>query len=124
MIRADASSRPESVFVLLLMQSIFWVIAGISAAPFVLAGEVFMAGLALATLLLALGTCLCAIGILWRRRWARIAVIALEVTCLFGSAVLLLVPIGFNRGLVSVLVNVAVPVAVLVLLRKDREALS
>ena len=109
---------------LLLMQSIFWLIAGISAAPFVLGGEVFMAGLALATLLLALGTCMCAIGILWRRRWARVAVIALEVTCLFGSAVLLLVPIGFNRGLVSVLVNVAVPVAVLVLLRKDRKAFS
>jgi hypothetical protein len=124
LIRADASSRPEAAFVLLLMQSIFWVIAGISAAPFVLGGEVFMAGLALATLLLALGTCLCAIGILWRRRWARIAVIALEVMCLFGSAVLLLVPIGFNRGLVSVLVNVAVPIAVLVLLRKDREAFS
>ena len=57
-----------------------------------------------------------------RRTWARVAVIALEVTCLFGSAVLLLVPLGFNRGLVSVLVNVAVPVAVIVLLRKDREA--
>jgi hypothetical protein len=124
LIRADTSSRPEAAFVLLLMQCIFWVIAGISAAPFVLGGEVFMAGLALATLLLALGTCVCAIGILWRRRWARIAVIALEVTCLFGSAVLLLVPIGFNRGLVSVLVNVVVPVAVLVLLRKDREAFS
>ena len=44
--------------------------------------------------------------------------------CLFGSAVLLLVPIGFNRGLVSLLVNVAVPVTVLMLLRKDREAFS
>jgi len=110
--------------VLLLMQSTFWLIAGISAAPFVLGGEVFMAGLALATLLLALATCMCAIGVLWRRRRARAAVIGLEVTCLLGSAVLLLVPIGFNRGLVSVLVNVALPVAVLVLLRKDREAFS
>ena len=109
---------------LLLMQSIFWVIAGISAAPFVLGGEVFMAGLALATLLLALGTCIFAIGVLWRRRWARTAAIALEVMCLFGSAVLLLVPIGFNRGLVSLLVNVAVPVTVLMLLRKDRKAFS
>jgi len=122
LIRADASSRPEAAFVLLLMQSVFWLIAGISAAPFVLGGEVFMAGLAVATLLLALGTCMGAIGVLWRRTWARVAVIALEVTCLFGSAVLLLVPLGFNRGLVSVLVNVAVPVAVIVLLRKDREA--
>ncbi|TMC80358.1 MAG: hypothetical protein E6J06_14820 [Chloroflexi bacterium] len=118
------SSRPEAAFVLLLMQSIFWLIAGVSAAPFALAGEIFMAGLALATLLLALGTCICAIAVLWRRRWARVVVIALEVTCLFGSAVLLLIPLGFNRGLVSILVNVAVPVAVLVLLRKDREAFS
>ena len=109
---------------LLLMQSIFWVIAGISAAPFALAGEVFMAGLALLTLLLALGTCMCAIGVLWRRRWARTVVIGLEVACLAGSAVLLLVPLGFNRGLVSILVNVAVPFAVLILLRKDREAFS
>ena len=118
------SSRPEAAFVLLLMQSIFWLIAGVSAAPFALAGEIFMAGLALATLLLALGTCICAIGVLWRRRWARVVVIALEVTCLFGSAVLLLIPLGFNRGLVSILVNVAVPFAVLILLRKDREAFS
>ncbi|TMC80370.1 MAG: hypothetical protein E6J08_10350 [Chloroflexi bacterium] len=124
MIRAERSSRPEAAFVLLLMQSIFWVIAGISAAPFALAGEVFMAGLALLTLLLALGTCMCAIGVLWRRRWARTVVIGLEVACLAGSAVLLLIPLGFNRGLVSILVNVAVPFAVLILLRKDREAFS
>jgi len=124
LIKADASSRPEAAFVLLLMQSIFWTIAGISSAPFALGGEAFMAGLALASMLFALGTCLCAIGLLWRRRWARTVVIALEVTCLLGSAVQLLLPIGFNRGLVSVLVNMAVPVAVLVLLRRGRELFS
>lgn len=109
---------------LLLMQSLFWLIAGISAAPFALAGEIFMAGLSLATMLFALGTLLCAIGVLWRRRRARAFAIALEVVCLFGSAVLLLLPIGYNRGLVSILVNVALPLAVIVLLRKDREAFS
>jgi hypothetical protein len=124
LIKAEASSRPEAAFVLLLLQSTFWLIAGISAAPFALAGEVFMAGLALATLLLALGTCLGAIGVLWRRRRARAAMIVLEVTCLLGAALQLLLPIGFNRGPVSILVNAALPVAVLVLLRKDREAFT
>jgi hypothetical protein len=124
LIKAEASSRPEAAFILLLLQSTFWLIAGISAAPFALAGEVFMAGLALATLLLALGTCLGAIGVLWRRRWARAAMIVLEVTCLLGAALQLLLPIGFNRGPVSILVNAALPVAVLVLLRKDREAFT
>src|SRR2546430_17573666 len=104
------------------MQSVFWLIAGISAAPFVLGGEVFMAGLAVATLLLALGTCMGAIGVLWRRTWARVAVIALEVTCLFGSAVLLLVPLRFNRGLRVVFVNEAVPVGVIGVVWKDGEA--
>ena len=49
---------------------------------------------------------------------------AREVVCLAGSAVLLVLPIGFNIGLVSVMVNVVLPVAVIVLLRKDREAFT
>lgn len=107
------------------MQSLFWMIAGISAVPFALAGEVHMAGLALVTMLLALATLLMAIGILWRRRRARGFAIGLEVVCLLGSALLLLLPIGFNNGPVSLMVNVALPIAVIVLLRKDgREAFS
>ena len=104
---------------LLLMQSLFWLIAGISAAPFVLGGEVFMGALALATMLLALATLLLGVGVLWRRHRARGWAIALEVVCLAGTAILLLLPIGFNSGVVSVMVNVGVPVAVIVLLRKD-----
>jgi hypothetical protein len=115
---ARAEARPEAAFVLLLMQSIFWMIAGISAVPFGLAGEVHMASLAIVTLLLALGTCLMAIGVIWRRRWARVWAIALEVVSLVGSALLLVLPIGFNRGPVSLLVNVVLPVAVIVLLRE------
>ena len=125
MIKAEApSARPEAAFVLLLMQSLFWLIAGLSAAPFVLGGEIHMAGLVVATLLLALGTCLLAIGVLWRSRRARGLAIALQVVCLFGTAVLLLLPIGFNRGPVSLMVNVALPVALVVLLRKDGEPFS
>jgi hypothetical protein len=106
------------------MQSLFWLIAGISAAPFMLGGEVFMAALAAASLLVALGTCLIGIGVLWRRRRARILAIGIEALCLLGAAILLVLPLGFNRGPVSLLVNVALPVAVILLVRKDEGAYS
>jgi len=101
------------------MQSLFWLIAGISAVPFGLAGEVYMGVLGLLTMLLALATLVLGIGVLWRRRRARALAIALEVVCLAGAALLLILPIGFNGGVVSVMVNVALPIAVVVLLRKD-----
>jgi hypothetical protein len=100
----------------------FWMITGISAFPFVLAGEPYMAALGLASLLLALGTFLAAIGVLWRRRRSRRVVIVLEMVCLVGSAIQLALPIGSNRGLVSMIVNLGLPVAVILLLRKPREA--
>lgn len=112
----SATSRPEAVFVLLLLQSILWMIAGLSALPFALGGEVHMIGLGLATLLLALFVCLMGIGVLWRRRWARRAAIALEVICLLGAALTLLPPLGANRGPVALMVDVALPVAVIWLL--------
>ena len=101
------------------MQSLSWLIAGISAIPFALAGEVHMGVLGLITMLLGLGTLLLGIGVLWRRRRARAWAIALEVVCLLGAAVLLVLPIGYNSGVVSLMVNVALPIAVIVLLRKD-----
>jgi hypothetical protein len=107
--------------ILLLMQAMFWAMAGLSAIPFAIAGEVFMLGLSLASLLLALGTGLLAIGILWRRRRARRWVMALEITCLLGSLLLLVLPIGANHGPVSLMTNVILPIAVLVLLRKPLE---
>ena len=100
----------------------FWMITGISAFPFVLAGEPYMAALGLASLLLALGTFLAAIGVLWRRRRSRRVVIVLEMVCLVGSAIQLALPIGANHGLVSMIVNLGLPVAVILLLRKPREA--
>jgi len=110
--------------VLLLMQSLFWAIAGISAAPFALAGEGFMVALALMTLLLGLATLLIGMGVLRRSRGARRNAIALEVVCLAGTALLVVLPIGSNKGLVSILVNAVLPVAVIVLLRKDTEAFT
>jgi len=93
--------------------------------PFVFGGEVYMGVLAAATVLLALGTLLLGIGVLWRRRRARAWAIGLEVVCLIGAALLMALPIGANRGLVSVMVNVALPVAVIALLNtKELEAFS
>ncbi|HXM73481.1 MAG TPA: hypothetical protein VN940_09660 [Candidatus Dormibacteraeota bacterium] len=122
MIEAKSSSRPEAAFVLLLMQAMLWTIAGLSAIPFALAGEVYMLGLGIASLLLALGTCLLAIGVLWRRRSARRWVLLLEVVCLIGSLLVLLLPIGANHGPVALMTNVALPIAVIVLLRKQQDA--
>jgi hypothetical protein len=118
------TSRPESAFVLLIMQATFWVAAGISAFPFVLAGEVFMVALGVASFLLASFACLLAIGLIRRWRRARRWAIALESVCLVGSLLLLAVPLGANRGPVSLLVNVALPLAVIALLRgkKMRDA--
>lgn len=111
------SSRPEAAFVLVLMQATFWAIAGLSAFPFVLGGEVFMIGLGIASLLLAAFAGILAIGLIKRRRRARRWAIGLEVTCLVGSLLLLVLPIGANHGPVSLMTNVGLPLAVIVLLR-------
>lgn len=106
---------------LLLMQAVSWAIAGLSAIPFAFAGELAMLGLGLATLLLALGGSFVAIGVIWRRRWARRVALALEVVCLAGSLLLMLLPVGANHGPVALLTNVAMPLAVIVLLRKPHD---
>jgi hypothetical protein len=111
------SSRPEAAFVLLLMQATFWAIAGLSAFPFVLGGEVFMIGLGIASILLAAFAGILAIGLIKRRRRARRWAIGLEVTCLVGSLLLLVLPIGANHGPVSLMTNIGLPLAVIVLLR-------
>ena len=116
MIDLQPTSRPEGAFVLMLMQSTFWVVAGLSALPFALAGEYFMVLLGAASLLLATLACILAIGLVRRRHWSRRWSIALETTCLLGSMLLLAVPIGANRGPVSLLVNIALPLTVVVLL--------
>jgi hypothetical protein len=123
---SDQSSRPEGAFILLLLQSIFWMVAGLSAVPFGLAGELHMAALGLATLVFALATCLVAIGVLWRRRFARRIALTLEIVCIVGSALQLLLPIGANRGPVALLVDVALPVALVWLLwgKKTRSLFS
>ena len=113
----DMSGRAEAAFVLLLLQAMLWTIAGISAIPFAIAGETFMLGLGIASLLLALFTTLLGIGLLSCRRYARRWVLTLEIVCLIGSLLLLVLPIGANRGPVSLMANVGLPAAVILLLR-------
>jgi hypothetical protein len=111
------SARPEAAFVLLLMQSTFWFAAGISAFPFALAGETWMVMLGIASLALAGVGCLLAVGLVRRSRRSRRSTLVLETACLAGSALLLLIPIGANRGPVSLMVNIGLPLALVVLLR-------
>jgi hypothetical protein len=124
MLAARESSRPEAAFVLLLVQSIFWMAAGLSALPFALGGEFHMMGLGLASLLFALFVCLVAIGVLWRRRSARRAALVIEAFCLVGSALEFLLPIGANRGPVALISGVALPIAVASLLWSKRTRAS
>jgi hypothetical protein len=116
MLATREPSSPEAVFVLLLLQSIFWMVAGLSALPFAFGGEIHEIGLGLVSLLFALFVCLVGIGVIWRRRWARRTALVLEIACLIGSGLILLLPIGANRGPVALMVNVALPVAVIWLL--------
>ena len=111
------TSRPEAAFVLLLMQATFWAIAGVSAFPFVLAGQPFLIGLGLASILLAAVAAFLAVGLLKRRTRSRRWAISLEITCLVGSLLLLALPIGANHGPVSLMTNVGLPLAVVLLLR-------
>jgi hypothetical protein len=117
---SDRSSRPEAAFVLMLLQSTFWFAAGVSAFPFLLAGEVWMAALGIASFVLAAVGCLLAIGLIRRSRRARRWTLRLEGACLAGSVLLMALPIGANRGPVSLMVNVALPFAVFALLRGRR----
>ena len=109
------SGRPEAAAVLMLVQATFWFGAGMSALPVVLGGEILLIASAVASALLAAAACLLAIAVVHRRarRWA----ITLEAVCLLGSLLQLALPIGANRGPVSLLVNVALPAAVVFLLR-------
>jgi len=113
----STTSRPEAAFVLLLMQATFWFLAGISALPFVLGGEVYMLLLAAFSFALAGFTVWSGIAVVRRRRWARRAVLALEWICLIGSTLTFALPIGANRGPVSLLVSIVLPVGVILLLR-------
>lgn len=118
----EESSRPEAAFVLMLMQATFWIAAGVSSLPFVLAGEPFMLLLASVSFGLAALTVGLGAGVVMRRRGARRWTLALELLCLGGAVLQQLLPIGANHGSVALLVNVVLPAAVIVLLWRNKRA--
>jgi hypothetical protein len=116
------SSRPEAAFVLMLLQATFWIAAGLSSLPFVFAGEPFMLLLAAASFALAALAIGLAAGAVKRSRGARRWTLGLESVCLGGAILQQLLPIGANHGSVALLVNVALPAAVIALMwRKEHE---
>jgi hypothetical protein len=114
------SARAESAFVLMLLQATFWAMAGLSALPLVLGGEIVMVGLAALSISFAGGVVILATGVVQRRRLARRWSLVLEWVCLAGAVLQLALPLGTNRGPVALLVNVALPAAVVLLLRGKR----
>ena len=116
----DETSRPEAAFVLLVLQATFWATAGLSALPFVLGGEVFMLVLGAVSIALAGATTWLATGLVRHRKWARRLTLILEWITLVASVLLLASPLGANRGPVALLVNLALPLAVILLLRGRR----
>ena len=113
----NQTSRPEIAFVLLLLQATFFGIAGLSAFPFALAGELFMIMLGFWSLILASVVLLLGLGVVMRNQRARKWAVRIEWATLIGSLLLVALPIGANRGPVSVMVNIALPAAVIWLLR-------
>ena len=113
----DETSRPEAAFVLLVLQATFWAMAGLSALPFVLGGEVFMLLLGAVSIALAGATLWLATGLVRHGRWARRLTLILEWITLVASLLLFASPLGANKGPVALLVNLALPLAVILLLR-------
>ena len=111
--------------VLLLVQASAWALAALSALPLALGQPGMLVLAALTGALIACGLLLAA-GLACRRRWARGWTIALEWTCLVGSLLLLVLPIGTPHGLVALMVNVGLPAALLGLLmgRRGRQAFA
>src|SRR5260370_33365029 len=103
--------RPEAAFVLIVLQSMFWTIAGISAIPFAIAGGIFMLGLGIASLLLALFATMMGIGLLWRRRCARRGILPLGGICPGGSLLVLVLPVGAHHGPGARMAHVGPPAA-------------
>src|SRR5262245_20281614 len=97
---ARTSSRPEMAVVLLLVQASAWTLSAISAVPFAMGGQPAMVLLAAVTAALVAFALLLAAGLAMLRCWARGWTIALEWTCLAGSVLLLVLPVGGPHGLV------------------------
>jgi hypothetical protein len=105
--------------VLLLVQASAWTLAAVAALPFALGEPAMLVPAALTGGLVACSLLLAA-GLACRRRWARGWTVALEWTCLIGSLLLLVLPIGSPHGLVALMMGVGLPAVLLGLLMSRR----
>ncbi|HEY4844378.1 MAG TPA: hypothetical protein VII89_01665 [Candidatus Dormibacteraeota bacterium] len=123
--QAPSPSAPEIASVLVVTQASLSLVAGLSAIPFGIVEPGFRV-LSLVTILIAIGMFWLARNLRRQRRWARRWVIAIEALSLATSLLLMLLPIGAIRGPVPVLVNLAMPAAVLgaLLSRAGRRAFA
>jgi hypothetical protein len=105
--------------VLLVVQASLWLLAGLSG---ILVGifEHPLAPMGAASVLLAAATFWLARAIGRRRRWPRRVTLALEVACILGSMLLVVLPLGAMRGPLPILTNLLLPGVILVLLVRHR----
>ena len=120
----NRGGRREAVFVLLLVQGAAWLLAGVAALVFGIAGERVMLLLGLLTFLFGWATFWLATALLLRVRRARGIVLTLEWLCLLWSLAQLLLPFGNGAAPVMVLSGVALPLTVLLLLHGRRSRLD
>jgi len=108
-------SAAEIASVLVVVQASLSLVAGLSAIPFAIVEPGFRV-LGLVTILMAAAMFWLARNLRRGQRWAWRWLVTLEILSLTMTALLSLLPIGTIRGPVPVLVNLAIPTAVVVLL--------
>ncbi len=113
------TGRPETTFVLLLIQVGSWLLAAFSAVIAALAGQPGMGAVALLTVLLAAGTGWLGVALLYRVRRSRGLLLGFEWACLAGSLLVWLLP-GNRPGPVALLMGLGLPACVLWLLHGKR----
>ncbi|SRR5579871_1981598 len=113
--RDPGADRAPLIFVLLLLQAAVGVLETLVTLAFA-GGSPIGAGLGLLSAALTAGLAIVAAGVVRGWRWARIAATAFEALVLAGAALRLLVRHGSLPGLVWLLSDVAVPIAVIDLL--------
>jgi hypothetical protein len=114
------SGRRETVFVLLLVQAASWLLAGLGALVFGLAGERAMLVQGILSIAFAWLVAGLAVMLILRARGARGAALTLEWSCLLWSLLQAVLPIGNRLGLVALLTGLVLPVCVLATLHGRR----
>jgi hypothetical protein len=120
----NREGRPEAAFVLLLIQGTTWMLAGLSALVFGVAGERGMLLLGVLTILLGASAGWLGVALLLHLKRARRLTLTLEWICLVGSLIQWVLPLGNRPGPVALLTGFVLPAALLWLLHGRRAKLE